>query len=84
MKLKIIYSKREDGIMSDDKMFYPNLTEEERKSKFKLNKKNFLQKHNLNNVNILIPVQKTIYEEQDETFNYKDGTYEILTQSSAA
>lgn len=58
MKLKIIYSKREDGIMSDDKMFHPNLTEEERKSKFKLNKNNFLQKHNLNNVNILIPVQK--------------------------
>ena len=82
MKLKIIYSKREDGIMSDDKMFYPNLTEEERKSKFKLNKNNFLQKHNLNNVNILIPVQKTIYEEQDETFNYKDGTYEILTKEN--
>lgn len=82
MKLKIIYSKREDGIMSDDKTFYPNLSEEERKNKFELNKKNFLQKHNLDNVNILIPVQKTIYEEQDETFNYKDGTYEILTKEN--
>ena len=83
MKLKIIYSKREDGIMSDDEIFYPNLTEEERKNKFELNKKNFLQKYNLDNVNILIPIQKTIYEEQDETFNYKDGTYEILTKENA-
>ena len=82
MKLKIIYSKREDGIMSDDEIFYPNLTEEERKNKFELNKKNFLQKYNLNNVNILIPIQKTIYEEQDETFNYQDGTYEILTKEN--
>lgn len=82
MELKIVYSKREDGIMSDDKMFYPNLTTEERKNKFELNKKNFLKKHNLENVNILIPVQKTIYEEQDETFNYKDGTYEILTEEN--
>lgn len=82
MRLKIINSKREDGIMSDDKKFYPNLTEEERKNKFDINKKNFLQKHNLGNVNILIPVQKTIYEEQDETFNYKDGTYEILTKEN--
>ena len=82
MELKIIYSKREDGIMSDDEIFYPNLTEEERKNKFELNKKNFLQKYNLDNVNILIPIQKTIYEEQDETFNYQDGTYEILTKEN--
>lgn len=84
MELKIIYSKREDGIMSDDEIFYFNLTEEERKNKFELNKKNFLKKHNLENVNILIPVQKTIYEKQDETFNYKDGTYEILTRENIA
>lgn len=82
MELKIIYSKREDGIMSDDEIFYFNLTEEERKNRFELNKKNFLKKHNLEKVNILIPVQKTIYEEQDETFNYKDGTYEILTKEN--
>ena len=44
MELKIIYSKREDGIMSDDEIFYPNLTEEERKNKFELNKKNFFTK----------------------------------------
>ena len=80
MELKIIYSKREDGIMSDDEIFYPK--EEERKNKFELNKKNFLQKYNLDNVNILIPIQKTIYEEQDETFNYQDGTYEILTKEN--
>ena len=42
----------------------------------------FLQKYNLDNVNILIPIQKTIYEEQDETFNYQDGTYEILTKEN--
>ena len=84
MELKIIYSKREDGIMSDDEIFYPNLTEKERKNRFELNKKNFLQKYNLDNVNILIPIQKTIYEGQDETFNYQDGTYEILTKENVS
>ena len=27
-------------------------------------------------------MQKNIYENQDETFNYKDGSYQILTKEN--
>lgn len=82
MQLKIIYSKREDNIMSSDKIFNPTLTKKERENLFEENKKKFLIKNNLKEAKIIIPVQKTIYEKQDETFNYKDGSYEILTKEN--
>lgn len=39
MQLKIIYSKREDNIMSSDEIFNPALTEQERENLFEENKK---------------------------------------------
>ena len=82
MQLKIIYSKREDKIMSSDEIFNPTLTKKERENLFEENKKKFLIKNNLKEAKIIIPVQKTIYENQDETFNYKDGSYQILTKEN--
>lgn len=82
MQLKIIYSKREDNIMSSDEIFHPTLTEQERENLFEENKIKFLIKNNLKEAKIIIPIQKTIYEKQDETFNYKDGSYEVLTKEN--
>lgn len=41
MQLKIIYSKREDKIMSNDEIFNPTLTKKKEKISLKKTRKNF-------------------------------------------
>ena len=85
MKLNVFVSTTKDGIMSNDKKFFPTLTNEERELLYKTTLKRFLEKRNikLENINILTEKNTKIKSRviTKETKKIKEAIY-ILKENA--
>lgn len=73
MGVYIFNSIIEDGIMSDYDTFYNNLEKEEIDKIYDLNKRRFIEKHNLNYSNLVLINQKDDNKHKGGLYDYPDG-----------
>lgn len=72
-KVYIFNSTKEDGIMANYKELYNNLSEEEIDRIYELNKKTFIEKHNLDYSNLVLINQKDNDRHKGGLYEYPDG-----------